>query len=72
MADSYGKIKWQCSAFAFRKNARALAACLPSQNQVWIMTDESFRFHKKEFDEMPCKLKSTENLRSFENYPTPP
>jgi len=23
------------------------------------------------FDEMPCKLTSTENLRSFEKYPTP-
>jgi len=24
------------------------------------------------FDEMPCKLKTTENPRSFEKYPTPP
>jgi len=35
-------------------------------------TDESFRFHNKNFDEMRCKLDSTENPRSFEKYPTPP
>ena len=35
-------------------------------------TDESFRFHNRKIDEMNCKLDSTENLRSFEKYPTPP
>ena len=34
--------------------------------------DESFRFHNKNFDEIRCKLDSTENPRSFEKYPTPP
>ena len=33
---------------------------------------ESFRFHNKNFDEIRCKLDSTENPRSFEKYPTPP
>jgi len=28
--------------------------------------------HKDEFNEMPCKLESTENPVSFKNYPTPP
>jgi len=31
-----------------------------------------FRFHNQNFDEMRCKLDSTENPRSFEKYPTPP
>jgi len=35
-------------------------------------TDESFRFHNQRFDEMRCKLDSTENPRSFEKYPIPP
>jgi hypothetical protein len=48
-----------------------LAACLPHQNHVYITTDESFCFCNVKFDEMPCKLDSTENLRSFEKYPTP-
>jgi len=38
---------------------------------VYRTTDESFRFHNKEFDEMRCKLDSTENPRSFDKYPTP-
>jgi len=37
-----------------------------------IVSYESFRFHLKKFDEMRCKLDSTENPRSFEIYPTPP
>jgi len=39
---------------------------------TYITTDESFRFHNTKLDEMPCKLDSTENVRSFEKYPTPP
>ena len=34
--------------------------------------DQSASFHKTEFDEMPCKLESTENLRSFEKSPSLP
>jgi len=49
----------------------SLAACLPRQHHVYKTTDESFRFHNKNFDEMRCKMDSTENLRSFEKYPTP-
>jgi len=51
---------------------RALAADLPRQDHVYKTTDESFLFHNKNFDEMRCKLDSTENPRSFEKYPTPP
>ena len=57
---------------AFRNSARALAAGLPRQDHVYKTTDESFHFHNKNFDEMRCKLDSTENPRSFEKYPTPP
>jgi len=49
----------------------ALAAGLPRQDRVYITTDELFRFHNDEFDELPCKLDSTENPRSFEKYSTP-
>jgi len=35
----------------------------------YIITDESFRFHNNEFDEMPRKLDSTVDLRYFEKYP---
>jgi len=41
----------------------------PRQNHAYITTDESFRFHNNKFDEMPCKVDSTENPRSFETYP---
>jgi len=59
-------------AFAFRSLARVLAAGLPRQDHVCKTTDESFCFHNQNFDEMRCKLDSTENPRSFEKYPTPP
>jgi len=52
-------------AFAFG-SPRALAAGLPRQEHIYITADESFRFHDKKIDEMPCKLDSTENPRSFE------
>ena len=34
---------------------------------VYKTTDESFRFHSKNFDEMHCKLDSTENPRSLKS-----
>jgi len=37
-----------------------------------ITTNQLVRFHKKEFDEMLCKLDSTENPRSFKKYPILP
>jgi len=43
---------------------------LPRQDHVYKTTDESFRFHNKIFDEMRCKLDSTDNPGSFEKYPT--
>jgi len=52
--------------------ARALAAGLRRQDQVYKTTDELFRLHNKKIDEMRCKLDSSENPRSFEKYPTPP
>ena len=42
-------------------DARALAACLPRQNHIYITTDELFRSHHNGFDEMPCKLDSTQH-----------
>jgi len=72
LANSLGKIIPQRSTFAFRSLARALAAGLPRQDHVYSTTDESFRFHNKKFDEMRGKPDSTENLRLFEKYPTPP
>jgi hypothetical protein len=62
----------QRSVFASRRHARALVACLPHQNHVYITTNEVFCFHNDKFDEMPCKLDPTENLRSFEKYTSPP
>ena len=73
---TYSKFAWNnnflASAFAFRSPARALAAGLSHQDHPYQTTDESFCFHNKEFDEIRCKQDSTENLRSFEKYPTPP
>jgi len=60
------------SAFAFRSPARALTADLPHRHHIYFTTDKLFRFYNDEFDEMPCKLDSTENPFSFEKYPTPP
>jgi len=55
-----------------RSTDRALATFLLRQDHVYSTTDESFRFHNNKFDEMRCKLDSTENPRSFEKHPTPP
>jgi len=49
-----------------------MAAGLPHQDHFYITTDELFRFHNNEFDEMPYNLDSTENQHPFEKYPTPP
>ena len=46
--------------FASRSLVQALAAGLPRQDHGLL------RFHNDEFDEMPCKLNSTENPFSFE------
>jgi len=56
--------------FQSRRRARALVAGLPRQNHVYSTIDQLFRFKNNESDEMPCKLDSTENRRSFEKYPT--
>jgi len=72
IANSLGKIIFSRSVFAFRSPARALAAGLPRQDHFYKTTDESFRVNNKNFDEMRCKLDSTENPRSFEKYPTSP
>jgi len=72
IANSLGKIIFSRSVFAFRSPARALAAGLPRQDHVYKTTDELLCFHNNKFDEMSCKLDSTENPRSFEKYPTLP
>ena len=68
--EAYGQNKCQRSAFASRSPAWALAIGLPCKDHIYITTDESFRFHNNDCDEMPCKLDSTENPRSFERYAT--
>ena len=72
IANSYGKIECQRSAFASRSHARALGACLRRQDDVCITTDELVYFHKNEFDEMTCELESTENPHSIEKHSTSP
>jgi len=44
-----------------------LAACLPRQDHVYSTTDQFFRVHNNEFDEMSCKLDSTQNLCRLRN-----
>ena len=41
-------------------HVRALAAGLPRQDHIWITTEQLIRFHKKDLDEMLCKLNSSE------------
>jgi len=41
----------------------AVVACLPHQDHVYVATDELLHFHKNKFDQIPCKLECTENLR---------
>jgi len=57
--------------FASRSHARALAACLPRPDHVYITTDELFRFHNNRFDEMSRNLNSTVNTHFNEenNFP---
>jgi len=62
---------FQRSAFACRRQARALAAGLPRRNHAYIATDESFRFHNNKIDEMTRKLDLTENPLWFEKCPNP-
>jgi len=64
--NSFGLVIFERSTFPSRSPARALAAGLPHQDHISITTDELYCFHNDEFDELPCKLDSTENLRSFE------
>ena len=48
----------------------ALATLSLHIDHIWITTDQLVRFYENEFNEMRCKLNSTENLRSFEKYQT--
>ena len=73
---AYGKFARKSNFLAlgicFRSLDRVMVAGLPRQDHVYKTTDKSFRLHNKNFDEMRCKLDSTENQRSIEKYPTPP
>jgi len=42
---------------------------LPGQDQVWITTNQFTRFHTDQFDEMLCKLNSSEYARSLKQNP---
>ena len=61
-----------CSGAGHRFSARGsrLDSYCPHVDHGWIPTDQLIRFHTNRFDEMLCKLDSTENPRSFEKYPT--
>jgi len=70
------------SKFTRKNNFLALGVCFPqpcscagrrfaTTRSRYNTTDESFRFHNNNFDEMRCKLDSIENPRSFEKYPNP-
>ena len=41
-----------------------------TSNAIGCTTNNLFRLHNNEFDEIPCKLDSTEYARSFRKYPT--
>ena len=72
---------WQSCAQTWNASARRL---LPTDMlERWphvcsvkitftLLLKKLFCFHNNEFNEMPCKLDSTENSHSFEKYPTPP
>jgi len=54
----------------FPQHARAMAACLPWKDHVWIAIEYFVRFHNNELDGILCKLDSTDNPSSFELYQT--
>jgi len=62
-------LKSQRLGSASRRHARVLAAGLLRQDHLYMTIDESFRFYMNKFDEMLCKMDSTENPCSFEKYP---
>jgi len=76
MSGTYSKFVWKIQmpvlGVCFPQTCSSAGRMFAASRYVCITTDESFRFHNNEFDERPCKLKSTVNLRSFEKYPTPP
>ena len=53
----------------FPQHARAMAACLPWKDHVWIAIEYFVRFHNNELDGILCKLDSTEYARLFERNP---
>ena len=57
--------------FASRSPAKHWPHVLQSQDHFYITPYKVFRFRNNKFNEMPCKLDSTENPRSFQKYPTP-
>jgi len=58
--------------FASHSHARALAAGLPRQDYFWLTIEQLLRCHKNEFDEILCKLDSTQFARFFEPNPRLP
>jgi len=49
-----------------------MAACLPRHDHFRKNTKQLLRFHKNNFDEMLCKMNSSEYAQSFEPNPTLP
>jgi len=48
MSKTYSSLVWEneLPALASSSHAQALAACLPRQDHVWILSDELIRMHK--------------------------
>jgi len=70
-----------CSKIRAKNKMLALSVCFPQSclparfrhiGYVWIITEQLVRFHNKKFDETFCKLDSTKNPGSFEQYQTMP
>jgi len=55
---------------SFAQPCSSAGHTIPAYRSHLDTTIQLVRFHKKQIDEMRCKLDSTENPRSFEKYPT--
>jgi len=69
----YISISGTYSKFVQKNKMTALGLPPTAMPEGWpqVATNNLFRFHNNEFDEMPCKLDSTEYARSFRTKPNP-
>jgi len=66
------KIKRLALGVCFPQPCSSAGRRFAASRSLWITTHHFVRFHKNEFDEMLCKLDSTEYARLFEPNPTLP